>query len=142
MAKSQNKKLKGLTIQFLPYAEIENLDSSARVKKLLQIILKGKVVIIQGRLRSEEETRLIEDTMALVGTIKGFKGIELAVISPNPDERRFINKIKYGIANALIGQTDALTIIGPASVIKEMKKDPSKLEIMMSGRWFCYEFIL
>ena len=128
------KKLKGLTIQFLPYAEIELLGSSERIKKLLQIILKNKIIIIQGRLRPEEETRLIEDTMALVGNIKGFKGIELAVISPNTDERTLMNKFKHGIANALIGQTDALTIIGPASIIKEMKKDPKKLEIMMSGK--------
>lgn len=130
----KSKRLRGLTIQFLPYAEIESLDTTERIKKLLQIILKEKVIIIQGRLKPEEETRLIEDTMALVGTIKGFKGIELAVISSNPSERSFINKFKHGIANALIGQTDALTIIGPAAVIKEMKKDPSKLEIMMSGR--------
>jgi hypothetical protein len=130
----KTRKIRGLTIQFLPYAEIEMLDSANRIKKLLQIILKDKVVIIQGRLRAEEETRLIEDTMALVGTIKGFKGIELAVISPNPEERSVWNKIKHSLATALIGQTDALTIIGPAAVIKEMKKDPKKLEIMMSGK--------
>jgi hypothetical protein len=131
---AKTKKLKGLTIQFLPYAEIENLGSGERVKKLLQIILKDKVIIIQGRLRPEEETRLIEDTMALVGTIKGFKGIELAVITPNTEERTFTSKLKHGIANVLVGQTDALTIIGPAAAIKEMKKDPKKLEIMMSGK--------
>jgi len=132
--KLKSKKMKGLTIQFLPYAEIELLDSSQRIKKLLQIILKDKVIIIQGRLRPEEETRLIEDTMALVGTIKGFKGIELAVISPNPEDRTLVNKMKHGLAHMLVGQTDALTVIGPASVIREMKKDPSKLEIMMSGK--------
>lgn len=124
-------KIKGLTIQFLPYAEIENLNTSERIKKLLQIILKDKIIIIQGRLKPEEETRLIEDTMALVGTIKGFKGIELAVVSPNPEERSFWNKMKHSMASYLIGDTDSLSVIGPASVIKEMKKDPSKLEIMM-----------
>lgn len=124
----------GLTIQFLPHTEIERLTSTARIKKLLEIILKGKVIIIQGRLKPEEETRLIEDTLILVGKVKGFKGIELAVISPNQNERTMVNKIKYGIANALVGQMDAITIIGPASVIKEMKKDPKKLEIMMNQK--------
>jgi len=132
--KKKIKKLKGLTLQFLPYAEIEGLDSTERIKKLLEIIIKNKVIILQGRLRPDEETRLIEDTMVLVGNIKGFKGIELAVISPNPEERSLMSRMKHGIANALVGQTDALTIIGPASVIKEMKKDPKKLEIMMSGK--------
>lgn len=124
----------GLTIQFLPHTEIEKLTSTARIKKLLEIILKNKVIILQGRLAPEEETRLIEDTLILVGKLKGFKGIELAVISPNQDDRSMVNKIKYGIANALIGQMDALTVIGPASVIKEMKKDPKKLEILMNRR--------
>jgi len=128
------KTKEGLTIQFLPHTEIEKLTSTARIKKLLEIILKNKVIILQGRLAPEEETRLIEDTLILVGKLKGFKGIELAVISPNQDDRSMVNKIKYGIANALVGQMDALTIIGPASVIKEMKKDPKKLEILMNRR--------
>jgi hypothetical protein len=126
------KKLKGLTLHFMPYSEIENLDSGSRIKKLLQLVLKNKVIVIQGRLKPEEETRLIEDTMALVGTVKGFKGIELEVITPNLEQRSFMSRIKHGMASALIGDTESLTVIGPASVIKEMKKDPSKLEVMMS----------
>ena len=42
-----------------------------------------------------------------------------------------MDKLKFGIARALAGQQDAITIIGPASIVKEMKKDPKKLEIMM-----------
>jgi hypothetical protein len=129
-----NKTKDGLTIQFIPYSEIANLNSTARIKKLLDILLGNKVIILQGRLRAEEETRLIEDTMVMVGKIKGFKGIELSVISPNPKEQSILDKIKYGLANALVGQTDSLTVIGPASVIKEMKKDPRKLEVMMRER--------
>lgn len=128
------KKLKGLTLQFLPFTEIDLLDSAMRVKKLLQIILKNKIVILQGRLRPEEETRLIEDTMALVGTIKGFKGIELEVVSPSSQGMGMISTLKRGIAHALVGETDSLTVIGPAAIIKEMKKEPKKLEIMMSGK--------
>ena len=124
------KKIQGLTIQFLPYSEIENLNSGARIKKILDIILDNKLVVIQGRLKSEEEARLIEDTMALVGRIKGFKGVELAVISPDVKKRDVISQLKHGIANALVGNTEALTVIGPASIIKEMKKDPRKLEII------------
>jgi hypothetical protein len=124
----------GLTIQFIPYSEIERLGATDRIKKFLEIILKGKVIILQGKLKPEEETRLIEDTLILVGKVKGFKGIELAVVSPNKDERSVMSKIKYGIANALVGQMDVITVIGPASAIKEMKKDPKKLEVMMNRR--------
>ena len=128
------KKIKGLTLQFIPYSEISSLSTTERVKKLLQVVLKNKIAILQGRLRPEEESRLIEDTMVLVGSVKGFKGIELAVIGADNGARSVITKMKYGLAKALVGQTDTLTVVGPATVIKEMKKDPKKLEILMRGR--------
>jgi len=129
MAK-KSKKLKGLTLQFMPYSEIAKLDTVERIKKLLKIILNHKVVVLQGRLRPEEETRLIEDTMVMIGNIKGFKGVELAVIEQDSQSGIF-QKMKFGLARALTGTQNALTIIGPATVVKEMKKDPSKLEVMM-----------
>ena len=127
----RSKKLGGLTLQFMPYSEIAGLDSVERIKKLLRIILDNKVVILQGKLKPEEETRLIEDTMIMVGNIKGFKGVELAVISQDSEDVGFFGKMKFGLAKALTGQENAMTIIGPATIVKEMKKDPKKLEVMM-----------
>ena len=127
----RSKKVKGLTLQFMPYSEIAKLSSVERIKKLLRIILDNKVVILQGKLTPEEETRLIEDTMIMVGNIKGFKGVELAVIDQNTGELGIMGKMKFGLAKALTGQQNALTIIGPATLVKEMKKNPKKLEIMM-----------
>jgi len=129
--RSKIKKSKGLTLQFMPFNEIAKLDSVERIKKLLRIILDNKVVVLQGRLKPEEETRLIEDTMIMIGNIKGFKGVELAVISQDNGNNGVFRKFKEGIAKALIGHQGALTIIGPASIVKEMKKDPKKLEVMM-----------
>lgn len=134
MARKKNKlstRIKGLTLHFLPYSEISGLDTVERIKKLLKIILDNKVIILQGRLRPDEESRLIEDTMIMIGNIKGFKGVELAVISQDSENQSMLDKMKFGLAKALVGQQDALTIIGPASIVKEMKKDPKKLEVMM-----------
>jgi hypothetical protein len=131
MSKKDKVKIKGLTLHFMPYSEIANIDTLERIKKLLKIILDNKVIILQGRLKPEEETRLIEDTMIMIGSIKGFKGVELEVISQDSEERSMFEKFRFGLAKALVGEQDALTIIGPASVVKEMKKDPKKLEVMM-----------
>jgi len=114
----------------MPYSEIARLESVDRIKKLLKIILSNKVVVLQGRLNPEEETRLIEDTMIMVGNIKGFKGVELAVIEQGNDLTA-MQKIRFGIAKAITGQQNALTIIGPATIVKEMKRNPQKLEVMM-----------
>ena len=128
---SNKNKKKGLTLQFLPFSEIAHLDSIERIKKLLKIVLEHKVVVLQGRLKPEEETRLIEDTMIMIGNIKGFKGIELAVITGDDENKSFMDKMRMGLARAIAGQQDAITIIGPASIVKEMKRDPKKLEVMM-----------
>lgn len=124
-------KIKGLTLHFMPFGEIAKLDTVERIKKLLKIILDNKVIILQGRLKAEEESRLIEDTMIMIGKIKGFKGVELEVITQNSEEQTVMDKFRVGLAKALVGQQDCLTIIGPASIVKEMKKDPRKLEVMM-----------
>ena len=124
-------KFKGLTLHFIPHDEIAKLDTLERIKKLLKIILDNKVVVLQGRLRPEEESRLIEDTMIMIGNIKGFKGVELAVIAGNNADKTILDKMRFGLAKALVGDQNAITIIGPASIVKEMKKDPSKLEVMM-----------
>lgn len=127
----KKKKIKGLTIQFVIYTEIEALKSGERIKKLLNIILGNKIIILQGKLKSEEEARLIEDTMAMVGHVKNFKGIELAVINPDSESMSLMSKFRHGLARAL-GAQESITIIGPASIVREIKRDPKKIEILMN----------
>ena len=131
MSKKKKNKFKGLTIQFMPYSEIEDLKSSDRIKRILKIVLGNKIIVLQGKLKSDEETRLIEDTMAMIGHVKYFKGIELATLNPNSANLGMFGKFKHGLARAL-GAQEALTIIGPATIVREMKRDPRKIEILMN----------
>ncbi len=124
--------LKGLSLQVIPFSEIEKLSISERVKKLLALVVAQKIVIVQGRLRPEEEARLIEDTMAMVDHIKNFKGMELAVIEPNMKDKDMFTKIRYELAKRLIGESSALTIIGPCSLVREIKRDPKKIELLLT----------
>lgn len=126
------KKLKGLSLHVIPFSEVRELTIAERVKKILNLVLGNRIVILHGRLRPEEEARLIEDTMALVDHVKNFRGIELAVIEPNLKNESFFVKMKHGVAKRLVGDNSALTVIGPANVIKEIKRDPKKLELMLS----------
>ena len=116
----------------MPYSEIRNLNSGERIKKILKIVLGNDILILQGKLKNEEETRLIEDTMAMIGHVKNFKGIELAVISGNGDEK-FFGRVRRGIANTLFkGDLGAITIMGPATVIREIKRNPKKIELLLN----------
>ena len=122
-----------LTIQFIPYNEIDSMKSGERIKKLLRIVLENKIIVLQGKLKPEEEARLIEDTMAMIGHLKGFKGVELAVLSPK-SKNSMLSDVKSGVSKFLVGDRESITLIGPATMIREIKKDPSKIELMLKNK--------
>ena len=117
-----------LTLQIVPYSEIAELSSVGRIRKLLNIAKENKIVLLQGRLSKDEETELIKATMEEIN--KDFKGVELAVIDPQNEKAAGLGIIRKGIANVLLGNRQGLTVIGPASVVKEIKKDPTKIELL------------
>lgn len=117
----------GLVLQFVPYSEIEDLGPARRVNKLLDIAKQDKIVLLEGRLKEEEEKDLIEITMEEVNN--KFKGIELAVINPQKKEGNFFKSIKSNMVNMLLGDRQGFTIIGPATIVKQIKKDPNKIEL-------------
>lgn len=133
MVKKRFGKIRGFSIQFLPYSEIRGLDSTKRIRKILNIVLGNNILIIQGKLESEEETRLIEDTMVMMGHVKNFKGIELAVISGNGNKGGgFFGRFKRNLANTIAGEDmGAVTIVGPATIIKEIRRNPKKIELLL-----------
>lgn len=116
-----------LTLQYIPYHEIENLDSEERIKKLLRVVKENKILLLEGRLKQDEETELIKKTMEDIDD--DFKGIELGVIYPTKDNLPFFNRIKRTFIDMLLGDRKGLTIIGPANIVKEIKQDPDKIQL-------------
>jgi hypothetical protein len=116
-----------LTLQFVPYAEVEHLESEDRIEKLLNIVKDRKIVLMQGRLQPEEETLLIQHTMLQI--TKSFSGIEICTIFPEERDLQFFNKMRKGMVKMLVGNRDGITIIGPASVVKEIKRDPKRMQL-------------
>ncbi len=116
-----------VTLQFVPYHEIEELGSARRVKKLIDIVKDNKIVVLQGRLKKEEEADLIAITMEEIG--EKFKGIELAVINPGDKDVTGLKKVRDSFFGYLLGDRQGITIIGPATIVKEIKKDPNKIEL-------------
>lgn len=125
-------KVKGFSIQFLPYSEIRDLDSNLRIRKILEIVLGNNILVLQGKLKPEEETRLIGDTMAMIGHVKDFNGIELAVVGGN-EEEGIKERLRKGALRILGGgDLGAITIIGPGSIVKEIKQNPKKIELLLN----------
>lgn len=116
-----------VTLTVVPYSQIEPLTSVGRIRKLLNIAKKDRIVLLQGRLKKEEEAELIKATMEEIN--KSFKGIELAVINPESQGSSF-DRFRNELAGMLLGDRTGLTIIGPASVVKAIKRDPNKIELL------------
>ncbi len=117
-----------VTLSFMPYSEIEGLSSVGRIRKLLNLAKENKIVLLQGRLKKEEETELIKATMEEIN--KDFKGIELAVIDQVAADVAGVKKFRNAVFGMLLGDRQGMTIIGPASIVKEIKKDPHKIELL------------
>ena len=117
-----------LTLQYMPYGEIQSLNSEERVTKILDIVKQNRIVLLEGRLTKGEETELIKQTMESID--EHFKGVEIGTLDPSAkDSVAFLEKIKKSMVNMLIGNRLGVTIVGPASIVKEIKQDPEKIQV-------------
>lgn len=121
-----------VTFHFVPYHEIDDLSSAKRVNKLLNLVKQDKIVLLEGRLKKEEEADLIEITMEEIGD--KFKGIELAVIYPEKENMAAMKRLKFDLARMLVGDRQGFTIVGPASIVKRVKQNPSSIELFTQER--------
>lgn len=116
-----------VTLQIVPYSDLERLSSIGKIRRLLNIAKQNKIVLLQGRLKKDEETELIKVTMEEIN--KEFKGIEMVVVTPNKTKLEGFAKFRYSMMGFLLGDRTGFTVIGPASIVKKIKKDPNKIEL-------------
>ena len=116
-----------VTFHFVPYHEIDNLSSAKRIAKLMNIVKQDKIVLLEGRLDKEEEADLIEITMEEIDN--RFRGIELAVIYPEKNKMDFMDRVKFDLTRMLVGNRQGFTVVGPASIVKRVKQNPSSIEL-------------
>lgn len=130
-----------LSFQYLPYREYSNLNTDQKLKKIFKIVRNKKIVLMQGRLKPMEEARLIEETMGQV--TKDFPGISFCTILPgqtgkkSKDKERdaeeekvsVVGNVKNALYNVFMKNRDALTIIGPANIVREIRKNPNQIDL-------------
>ncbi|RJQ15627.1 DUF2073 domain-containing protein [Candidatus Woesearchaeota archaeon] len=117
-----------LTIQFIPYQELATLDSAKKIAKLLKIVKEQKIVMLEGKLKSSEEAELIKKTMEEID--HKFMGIEISSIAAT-EQKAFKEKIRSMLTTLLLGNRQGFTIIGPANLVKEIKRDPDKIHLFI-----------
>ncbi|MBI4438834.1 DUF2073 domain-containing protein [Candidatus Woesearchaeota archaeon] len=116
-----------ITIQFLPYSQIGDLSPEKKIKRILEIIRDGRILLIEAKLTEQEKSKLISATME---TINGkFKGIELLSLTPDMREHGILKMLQQKVIDMISGGRNGITIVGPATIVKEIKKDPDKIQL-------------
>lgn len=125
-----------LSFQYIPYREHASLPTEEKLKKILKITKQDKIILMQGKLKPDEEAKLIEETMSQI--TKSFSGISFCSINPsqqqngNKEEKNIRTKLKDSIYNMTLGRRDMLTIIGPANIVREIRRNPNKIDLLVN----------
>ncbi|MBA5942324.1 MAG: DUF2073 domain-containing protein [Methanophagales archaeon] len=98
--------------------KLNSMGSMEKLRFVLDGVKSGNIVILESGLTSEEQMKLIELTMTEVDD--DFPGIE---ISGYPSKRGFLN----------LRRKTRLTMIGPAAVIRTIKKDKDLISTLVSS---------
>jgi len=98
--------------------KINSMTSMEKLRFILDGVKSGSIVILEGGLSTEEQMQLIELTMAEVDD--DFPGIE---IGGYPTKRGFLN----------LRKKTRLTVIGPAKVMRTIKKDKDLISAVVSA---------
>ncbi|MDD3264092.1 MAG: DUF2073 domain-containing protein, partial [Candidatus Nanoarchaeia archaeon] len=99
-----------------------------RYEEILNYVKENFIVLVDGNFTKDDEIQLLKITMEHVNT--KFKGIEFASFNPVSKKNiNFFKNIKLKLANWLSG-SQGLTLIGRSEIIKDIKKDPDKIELM------------
>jgi len=98
--------------------KLNSMGTMEKLRFVLDGVKSGNIVILEGGLTSEEQMKLIELTMIEVGD--DFPGIE---ISGYPSKPGFLN----------LWRKRRLTLIGPAAVIRTIRKDKDLISAVVSS---------
>jgi hypothetical protein len=111
-----------IQIDFVSSKTLRKMSTKQRLDLVLQSVKKNTILVLEEPLTLDEERQLIRETMKIIS--KSFPGIEISSLSQDEPD------LRSSVIRLLGGKTSGLTVIGPANLVKEMKKDPNKLRVL------------
>ena len=109
----------GLKMDFLSSSMLNSSTSMEKISMIVDRVKNGDLVVIEGGLTPEEEAELIETTMREID-VDNFMGIDIYTLEK--DKKSFFGLSKSKIVG--------ITIIGPANVMKAVKKKSNFLSMI------------
>jgi hypothetical protein len=111
--------MEGLKMDFLSSDALESRSSMEKISMIIGRVKEGDILVIEGGLSPSEEAELIETTMREID-VENFVGIDVYTLEK--DESSF-----FGLSKK---KTVGLTIIGPANVMRSVKKKSNFLSMI------------
>lgn len=112
-----------IEIEFISVSELEDKTSDEKVEYILERVKKNSILVVEKSLTASEEASLIEETMNQVDD--KFPGIEVSTLG-----EKNIEGLRERLIKMLGGSTGGLTVIGPAKLVKRIKKEPTKIKLL------------
>ncbi len=115
-------KEKNLRIKFVPYEKLKEQKFNGIIRDLKH----NTIIMVDAKLNAKEEAQIIAETMRNVS--EDFSGIEFGSIDLGAESGKGnLSKIKGALIERIIGRKRGVTIIGPANVVRKIKKNPKEL---------------
>lgn len=121
------KKKKNIDLEFIPYETLRNMSLEKQVSFIIKKAKEDKILVFDSRLTPEEEAKLISETMKHIS--RSFSGIEICSLTSDAED--LIGKAKNAIFRVLTGKDRGTSIIGPAKIIKQIKRNPKSISMLM-----------
>ncbi len=117
----------GIQIDLISGERMDELATMEKIRMILDGVHDGNIVILEEGLTPDEESKLIETTMAEINP-DGFNGIEIETY-PKSETR------ESSLLGRIMGNNETtakLTVIGPANRIETLHKDETLISALVS----------
>ncbi|MDD5614742.1 MAG: DUF2073 domain-containing protein [Candidatus Methanoperedens sp.] len=117
--------MKGIQLDLISEDKLDGMTSMEKVRLILDEVRNGKILVLEKGLTPSEQNKLIELTMTEIAP-DDFSGIEIESYPVKHNDNLF---------SKLLGKTTLktrLTVIGPASQLKTIKKDRDLISALVS----------
>ncbi|MCK5039539.1 MAG: DUF2073 domain-containing protein [Candidatus Aenigmarchaeota archaeon] len=115
-----------LKIKLLPHKKILELKRGHVDWKIIRDLKNENILIIDEEITPSEQSILINEIMTNISD--DFSGIEIACLDINKD-KTLLKKLQKLLVRIISGKRSGMTIIGPANIVKKIKKNPEYLVV-------------
>ncbi len=111
-----------LGIEFVSTKILSEMKDNEATEYLLKVIRRGDMIVLDEKLPPAQEKELFKRTMEIIDD--DFTGIEISSIGDSE------TSWKNSIIKLLGGKTTGLTVIGSAKIIKNIKNQKDKINLL------------